>query len=109
MRRLHELDWPEARALALGSSGVRESAAAGTASRSLAMSIVRRDVEPGGPSHAISQSVGRRFRGKSDHTLLRMPRERASKLSILGEAFLLALLAQQNIRRARSRSLHTIW
>ena len=46
MRRTLELDWPEARGLAVGSSVVRGSAAVGAASRWLALLVVRRKANP---------------------------------------------------------------
>ena len=56
--------------------------------------ILRHDVKPGTPPQGISQPLRSRLRREPDHTLLHMPRECASKLRRLGEAFLLALLAQ---------------
>ena len=50
---------PKSRTLAAGSGGVRGSAAAGAASRWLAVSIVRHDVEPGSPPQTVSQPLRR--------------------------------------------------
>ena len=49
----HELEWLANRPLAAGSGLVRESPAASVASRRLAMSILRHDVEPGSPSQTF--------------------------------------------------------
>ena len=56
----HEFDRPEIHTLAARRGRVRASARVGAASRWLAMSIVRRDGEPGGPSQGISQPLGSR-------------------------------------------------
>ena len=63
-------------ALAAGSGVVRGFAAAGAASRWLAVSIVRHDVEPGSPSQTVSQPLRPRFRRKPDHALHRVPCKR---------------------------------
>ena len=64
---------PKLHVLAAGSGIVRDSAAAGAASRWLEMPIVRHDVEPGSPSQTVSQPRRRRFRRKSDYSVRRMP------------------------------------
>jgi hypothetical protein len=58
-KRNHDLDSSNTRTLAAGSDCVRESAPAGAAPRRLAVSIMRHDVEPGSPSPAVPQSLGR--------------------------------------------------
>jgi len=81
------LDWPEARALAAGCSGLRESAAVGAASRWLALSIVWHDGEPRGTPRGISQPRRPRYRGEPNHALHEVPcmRPRTCARPITGE------------------------
>ena len=64
---------PKAHVLAAGSGVVRESAAAGAASRWLEVSIVRHDVEPGSSPQTVSQPLRRRFRREPDYSVQRLP------------------------------------
>jgi hypothetical protein len=59
--KAHESDGPKPPALAAGPDIVRESAAAGPASRWLAVSIVRHDVESGGAPQTVSEPLRGRF------------------------------------------------
>src|ERR1019366_5797662 len=73
VRRRPENDSPKSRSLAAGSLVVRTSAAAGPASRWLAVSIVRHDVELGDPPQTVSQPLWPRLRREPHHALHAVP------------------------------------
>ena len=105
-RRRPENDSPQSRSLAAGPLVVRKSAPADPASRWLAVSILRHDVEPGGAPQGIPQPLGGRLRGELDHALRSMPRQIASPLRPQTGCMIVLSPAGPRWNSIRSRMFH---
>jgi hypothetical protein len=75
-RRRRANDTPESCSLPVGSHALRKTAAADPASRRLAVSVLRHDVESGSSPPTVSQPL-QTMQKKTDHAGHRLPRHRA--------------------------------
>jgi hypothetical protein len=79
---LHEYDTAKTSASAASSPVLRAALSRSPAKGWLEMSILRHSEQSSNSSQEISQSVGRRLRGKPDHVVFRVSRESTFKFAV---------------------------